>query len=805
MHQDMISSPEGTTANGRELDEVEPQGLEEAEKRWHNEPIRSKFSVNSALQSDLDPVLAPAPDKASETSIHPAFSEQTGSTTFPSLPLFLGRFRGLKDTWRVPAAILGFYLISFLCAAAHYCFFAYLDGRIISPGFMLSTKTTTVPQAYVTTVSLILVTAFRAALVASIGTCYTQYLWATFRKRVLRVSLIEDLFQVQTNPLRLLNYHLYFKTPILVAVAIFCWLVPIATIYPPGTLVVGIQPSAIDKSFNVSVLHHRNRLDIFADNVIAPVECSYNCTNQGCVEWAPQFLEVAEDAPLPDDCILQGATPGLGYITRSNLIVGELSRLKQASREENTSYELSFFGTTLDCETTNRSMESTILPIVSNRTISDLQMPIGWIQYPEPICNLKCSNRTLTRFSLENRSIIYSIAHYQEVPRYWPCLDEKQWMPSLDDPRPQVDQAEDCPGSGIHVIVPITETVCHPKIVRYHVTISNAREAQHVSFIIEDDKSIPPYTEDFPAFNGNFEQWTKLSDAVRIYDDFAMNLNQSGSNFLINRFNHSGISNATTPYTTINGTVEETCVLESELLPGIGVASSLHDIWPLSVFEQRLPRKVDDGCTLFDPDMANELLINTTISALSLNQRFDMVNGTETRSFNVYRFENKLAFFLPYGLSLALAIPILALGFIALYSQNHGVSAITGGFLQLLMTTTGRNSLEAVVTRGSGTLGGYENVSKELYEMEVRFGELIEGSGHDITETDTLLSGHEGGTEVQEDDGTQSGVQTVSGTEWCEKSVSVVRRAGFGTVHEVGLFRKKGEQQSEYQRQEGKV
>jgi len=52
---------------------------------------------------------------------------------------------------------------------------------------MLSEKTTMVPQAYATTLSLILVTAFRAALVASIGTCYTQYLWATFRKHVLKV------------------------------------------------------------------------------------------------------------------------------------------------------------------------------------------------------------------------------------------------------------------------------------------------------------------------------------------------------------------------------------------------------------------------------------------------------------------------------------------------------------------------------------------------------------------------------------------------------------------------------------------
>ncbi|CAN9354876.1 unnamed protein product [Alternaria alternata] len=191
--------------------------------------------------------------------------------------------------------------------------------------------------------------------------------------------------------------------------------------------------------------------------------------------------------------------------------------------------------------------------------------------------------------------------------------------------------------------------------------------------------------------------------------------------------------------------------------------------------------------------MANELLINTTISALSLNQRFDIVNGTETLNFNAYHFENKLAFFLTYGLSLALAVPILVLGFVALYVQNHGVSAISGGFLQLLMTTTGRTSLETVVTKGFGTLGGYENVSKELHEMEVRFGELIEVSGEDQKETDTLLSGHEEHADVQDDDSSQSVVQTMSGVERCESSNSVLPRAGFGTVHEVGLFRKKGE------------
>jgi hypothetical protein len=52
----------------------------------------------------------------------------------------------------------------------------YLDGRILSENIEISEKKTQIPQSYVTTISLLITTAFRAALIASVGTCYTQYL-----------------------------------------------------------------------------------------------------------------------------------------------------------------------------------------------------------------------------------------------------------------------------------------------------------------------------------------------------------------------------------------------------------------------------------------------------------------------------------------------------------------------------------------------------------------------------------------------------------------------------------------------------
>jgi hypothetical protein len=42
---------------------------------------------------------------------------------------------------------------------------------------------------------------------------------------------------------------------VLAAVALFCWIVPIATVYPPGALTVGLRVASIDTNFNVSVFH----------------------------------------------------------------------------------------------------------------------------------------------------------------------------------------------------------------------------------------------------------------------------------------------------------------------------------------------------------------------------------------------------------------------------------------------------------------------------------------------------------------------------------------------------------------------
>jgi hypothetical protein len=460
------------------------------------------------------------------------------------------------------------------------------------------------------------------------------------------------------------------------------------------------------------------------------------------------------------------------------LISGEISHLNPPTAE-NSTYELDFWGPTLECETRNRTIDRVVLEsdvsTGENQTIF-LWIPGTW-QVPKLISSeLRSSNDP--DLSLGNTTIIHRVATDVMTFKYYPCLDS-----SIAKPNNQSQGLINLPGSGIHVLVPIIETTCQPRIMKYSVTISHIGGIQHISYGFKGDEPVPDYSSAFKRFKGNFEQWVHFSDAMTLYSDFASNLNNSHSVHEGRMFNYPKPRQNTDSYTLENGTKVETCTLDSQA-PVKDREKSPSEIWPLSVFEQRLPARFEfSDAPKFDPEMAKELLANTTISTLSLNERFDVVTGAESRNFPVYHFHNKLAFFLPYGLALTLAVPIIALGLVALYAQNHGVSAMSGGFLQLLMTTTGRTSIEAVVSKGSATLGGYENVPKELEDMEVRFGEFIEGAGAEDVELKVLETRASGCSGSAED------LEVAQDPE--AHTALGPQRAGFGTVEETRLLRRR--------------
>lgn len=100
---------------------------------------------------------------------------------------------------------------------------------------------------------------------------------------------------------------------------------------------------------------------------------------------------------------------------------------------------------------------------------------------------------------------------------------------------------------------------------------------------------------------------------------------------------------------------------------------------------------------------------------------------------------------IPYLACLGLSVPFLLLALFSLH--QNGVSAIQGGFLQMLTTIIGSDTLRKAAAGNS--LGGEENVPEELKRLKIRYGELLGGNTRDY-----------------------------------------IRRAGFSTTEEVGPLRR---------------
>jgi hypothetical protein len=150
---------------------------------------------------------------------------------------------------------------------------------------------------------------------------------------------------------------------------------------------------------------------------------------------------------------------------------------------------------------------------------------------------------------------------------------------------------------------------------------------------------------------------------------------------------------------------------------------------PFSLLYQPFSTSNDDrfwdftNSTLFsvNEDILNRMLANLTLSAITtFNLWSTHVNQTRMMAANTYSFSHPLSLILPYYLTLLCALPLLILGFCALYA--NGVPATDGGFLQLLTTTRGSATLDSLAI--GGCLGGHRNVPSELRDLKIQYGEM---------------------------------------------------------------------------------
>ena len=139
--------------------------------------------------------------------------------------------------------------VAFFLAALHLLLFKVLDRKDVTA------PPANIRQSDVTAVSLLIATGFRTAIISSIGISVTQYLWRLFRLKVFEIRFIEDLFQIRSNILSLINPKIVRHTPFMFLTVLGSWLVPLATIYPPTALTIQMEARWTLGTVNASVFN----------------------------------------------------------------------------------------------------------------------------------------------------------------------------------------------------------------------------------------------------------------------------------------------------------------------------------------------------------------------------------------------------------------------------------------------------------------------------------------------------------------------------------------------------------------------
>ncbi|KAH9203863.1 hypothetical protein DL95DRAFT_320599 [Leptodontidium sp. 2 PMI_412] len=230
-------------------------------------------------------------------------------------------------------SMIAFFLVGVLMCIGHHLYYTSLVGQVV--GNVDDQQTA---LRYGTTFAYLA----QVCLVTPVGFAYTQWLWKGLERKIVTVNALDAAFGARTSILSLLDAEILWKTRagLILAFIVWCNLAP--PLITPATLFV-----------NPSLVPHYT---------MTAVPC-FNISGPGQPE------RFAYSVPAKDS----GAN-GLGANNLSGIFLGPrtiINRLSAATAAQgeilpiippfvNASYQLQFYGPTVDCQAANSSIAAII-------------------------------------------------------------------------------------------------------------------------------------------------------------------------------------------------------------------------------------------------------------------------------------------------------------------------------------------------------------------------------------------------------------------------------------------------------------
>ena len=148
--------------------------------------------------------------------------------------------------WVAPTIMLGGLIAGALFALGHHLYYFHLGGRPVSPSAYSLLGTRTTRQEFNVAVGTAFAFLVKTSLVFAISVAFLQIFWKAVRSRnnanAATFLQIDTLFGALNDVFALGDFKVWFKFPLLMAIAAIAWLLPIAAVITPSTLSIATMP-----------------------------------------------------------------------------------------------------------------------------------------------------------------------------------------------------------------------------------------------------------------------------------------------------------------------------------------------------------------------------------------------------------------------------------------------------------------------------------------------------------------------------------------------------------------------------------
>ena len=166
--------------------------------------------AHSVGHTQSDTVSVHQPD---QVNVDPKTPQQTSSVPTDGREITPAKW-GIG--WQCPAMMVGPVICGALLAVGHHLYYDSLDD---TPVHSIN------QQTWAIRIGTGFAFLIRSFLVAAVGVAATQELWATLRKKSIRLYGIDSMFAVMGSPLALLTWDVWVYAKTLTLLAILAWLV----------------------------------------------------------------------------------------------------------------------------------------------------------------------------------------------------------------------------------------------------------------------------------------------------------------------------------------------------------------------------------------------------------------------------------------------------------------------------------------------------------------------------------------------------------------------------------------------------